>query len=419
MNPLSVQNLGKAYRTYSSEWKRFASWFGIITKPAAEHWVLRHINFEIKSGEAIGIIGQNGAGKSTLLKIITGTLQPTEGKIQISGRISAILELGMGFHPDLTGRQNAYHGMGLMGLSHNEICQAMPEVETFSEITEYFDQPVRTYSSGMQIRVAFAIATAFRPDILIIDEALSVGDAAFQRKCFRHIESYMNEGMSLLLVSHDIESIKKICSKAVYIKKGSQLGFGDAKEICNLYEKDLFGINKNLSKPDSIETITNSNSLLDPTLLPVNELSYGNGQAVIQEVWFENNSGDRVNIINTGVQFSLNYRVRFESLVRYPTFSFLIKTMEGISLYGTDTLSLEEDTGVYNHGDSVLISFKLKNNLSAGTYFVNCGIRDESGENAIFIHRRVDVAMFKVHQKVDMGQVGLVNLATSFSIQKD
>ena len=180
MSLLCVQDLGKAFRAYRSEWQRFARWFGIPAKPSEEHWVLRHVNFDIQPGEAIGIIGHNGAGKSTLLKMITGTLQATEGYMQVNGRIAAILELGMGFNHELTGRQNVFHAAGLMGFSVEQIQQTIPDIEAFAEIGEYFDEPVRTYSSGMQMRVAFSVATAFRPEILIIDEILAVGDISFQ-----------------------------------------------------------------------------------------------------------------------------------------------------------------------------------------------------------------------------------------------
>lgn len=415
MSLLSVQNLGKAFRTYRSEWQRFARWFGIPAKPSEEHWVLRRVNFDIQPGEAIGIIGQNGAGKSTLLKMITGTLQPTEGQVQVNGRIAAILELGMGFNPELTGRQNVFHAVGLMGFSAEQIKQATPDIEAFSEIGEYFDQPVRTYSSGMQMRVAFAVATFYRPEILIVDEALSVGDAAFQRKCFRRIETYMNDGMALLLVSHDIESIKKICTKALFLKDGFQQGYGEAKEICDKYEQHLFAPKGEIQEEVKQSVVEEDQSLVDPELLCVNDLSYGDGRAIIEDVWFENSTGHRVNVISTGSSFVLKYRVLFKSSVRYPVFAFLIKTMEGISLYGTDTISLGEQAEVYEAGDSIEVLFRLENHLAAGTYFINCGVRDEYGENSIFLHRRVDVAMFKVRQKTDVGQAGLVNLAAIFS----
>ena len=215
MSVLTAQNLGKAFRTYKSEFHRFGRWFGLPFKPAKENWVLRNISFEIPTGSAIGLIGENGAGKSTLLKMITRTLQPTEGSVTINGRIAAILELGMGFNPELTGRQNVRHTAGLMGFSPDQIDLAIPEIESFAEIGEYFDQAVRTYSSGMQVRVAFAIATAWRPEILIIDEALSVGDAYFQHKSFNRIREYQEKGTALLLVSHDRAAIQSLCHRAI------------------------------------------------------------------------------------------------------------------------------------------------------------------------------------------------------------
>ena len=187
---LEVNNIGKVFKNYGSEWHRVLSWFGFNFRAVEEHTILDHINFSISAGEAIGIVGQNGAGKSTLLKIITGTLRPSSGKVVIHGRISAILELGMGFHPDLTGRQNVYHAAGLMGFTHDQIDAVMDQIEEFVEIGDYFDQPVRTYSSGMQMRVAFGVATAYRPEILIVDEALSVGDAYFQHKSFDRIREF-------------------------------------------------------------------------------------------------------------------------------------------------------------------------------------------------------------------------------------
>jgi len=181
-NIIEVKNISKSFKDYSSEWSRVFSWFGLSTSAIEEHKVLKHIGFSIATGEAVGIVGQNGAGKSTLLKIITGTLKPSTGTVAIHGRISAILELGMGFHPDLTGRQNVYHSAGLMGFNYEKITSAIDDLENFAEIGEYFDQPVRTYSSGMQMRVAFGVATMYRPEILIVDEALSVGDTYFQHK---------------------------------------------------------------------------------------------------------------------------------------------------------------------------------------------------------------------------------------------
>ena len=224
---LEAKNIGKSYKSYSSELWRILSWFGIKHKAADETWTLQNINFSIAKGEAVGIIGQNGAGKSTLLKIITGTLKPSTGSVHVRGKIAAILELGMGFQPDLTGRQNAYHSAGLMGYSYEQVHSVIDEIEMFAEIGEYFDQPVRLYSSGMQVRVAFAVATAFRPEILIIDEALSVGDAYFQHKSFAKIKEYREAGTSLLFVSHDKGSILALCDRAILLEKGRVIKYGE------------------------------------------------------------------------------------------------------------------------------------------------------------------------------------------------
>ncbi len=232
---LEVSHVGKAYRDYGSEWRRILSWFGLPIRAHAEHWTLQDISFAIQPGDAVGIVGQNGAGKSTLLKIITGTLKPSTGSIIARGRIAAILELGMGFHPDLTGRQNAYHAAGLMGHSREQIDAVMRDIEAFAEIGEYFDQPVRTYSSGMQMRVAFSVASAIRPDILIIDEALSVGDAYFQHKCFRRIRAFKEQGTTLLFVSHDPAAVRTLCTRAILLDHGRLIRQGSPDDVLDYY----------------------------------------------------------------------------------------------------------------------------------------------------------------------------------------
>ena len=232
---LQVQNLGKSYRQWGSEWRRVASWFAPFIGPREEHWVLKDVSFSIGPGEAVGIVGQNGAGKSTLLKLITGTTCPTQGKVQLYGRVAAILELGMGFNPDLTGRENAYHSAGLMGYSQADIKQAMPDIEAFAEVGEYFNQPVRTYSSGMQMRVTFSVATAFRPDLLIVDEALSVGDSYFQHKSFDRIREFQSQGCSLLIVSHDRSAVQALCNRAILLEKGCMIKDGNPEEVMDFY----------------------------------------------------------------------------------------------------------------------------------------------------------------------------------------
>ncbi|MEA5097876.1 MAG: ABC transporter ATP-binding protein [Burkholderiaceae bacterium] len=216
---LRVNSIGKAYKRYPRRSGRIAEWLG-LGKRHELRWVLRDLSFEITAGEAVGIIGVNGAGKSTLLKIITGTTRPTTGTVEASGRISALLELGMGFHPDFTGRQNVTMAAQLHGIANDEIDRKMQEIEEFAEIGDYIDQPVRTYSSGMQVRLAFSVATAIRPDILIVDEALSVGDTYFQHKSFDRIRQFREQGTTLLFVSHDPGAIKTLCDRALLLDAG-------------------------------------------------------------------------------------------------------------------------------------------------------------------------------------------------------
>jgi len=232
---LRVNNLGKAYRHYGSEWCRVGSWFGVPVTPRDEHWVLRNVSFKVEPGEAVGVVGQNGAGKSTLLKLITGTLRPNEGNVEIYGRVAAILELGMGFNHEFSGRQNAYHALGLMGFSVTEISAAMPQIESFAEIGEYFDQPVRTYSNGMQMRVAFATATAYQPEFLIVDEVLSVGDSYFQHKSFDRIRQFKEMGTALLFVTHAMGDVRTLCDRAILLDKGHVLRDGLPDEVVDYY----------------------------------------------------------------------------------------------------------------------------------------------------------------------------------------
>jgi len=236
MGTITVNNLDKGYKQYPTRWSRLLEWLDPRGKVHHTlHWVLRGISFQVRPGEAVGIIGINGAGKSTLLKMIVGTTRPTSGSVHITGRVAALLELGMGFHPDFTGRQNVFMAGQLLGYSVEDITRLMPEIEAFAEIGEYIDQPVRVYSSGMQVRLAFSVATAIRPDVLIVDEALSVGDAYFQHKSFARIREYRNQGTTLLLVSHDKASIQSLCDRAILLNAGKLEMEGEPEAVMDYY----------------------------------------------------------------------------------------------------------------------------------------------------------------------------------------
>lgn len=399
MGTITVSNLSKAYKQYPTRWSRLAEWAIPFSKPRHSlHWVLQDINFIVNPGEAVGIIGINGAGKSTLLKMITGTTQPTTGKVHITGRVAALLELGMGFHPDFTGRQNAYMAGQLLGYSVEGITRLMPEIEAFAEIGDYIDQPVRVYSSGMQVRLAFAVATAKRPDILIVDEALAVGDAAFQRKCYQRIESFLTAGTTLLFVSHDIETVKKLCDRALFIKQGRLANFGKARPVCDDYEKYLFGDRDNRTKLNGDGKLVppQETSKFDPSLDVSCEMSYGNGQADIEACWLEDADGQRINVVVTGTPFRWCYRVKFNKNIERPIFAMMLKTLEGVALYGVDTLQLDMDIAPSRAGDTVDIQFSLANPLAPGVYYLNCGVRIHTPNGDEFLARRVDSAILRV-----------------------
>lgn len=240
MPVISVEHLGKAYKRYLSPWVRLRDWinFGGQVNQSI-FWVLRNLNFSLQKGQAVAIVGINGAGKSTLLKIIAGVIQPTEGVVKVSGRISSLLELGMGFHNDFTGRQNVLLSGQLMGLTEDQILSLLPEIEEFAAIGHFIDEPVRTYSSGMLVRLAFSLATAVRPEILIVDEALSVGDAAFQQKSFQRIEEFRKAGTTLLLVSHDQNTILSLCDEVILLEGGQISRMGDPKIVLDFYNSQL------------------------------------------------------------------------------------------------------------------------------------------------------------------------------------
>lgn len=234
MGSIRIDGISKSYKRYPKKWGRLAEWLS-LGKHHEEHWVLRDISLDIAPGERVGIIGTNGAGKSTLLKIVSGTTKPTEGAITVEGRLSALLELGIGFHPEFTGRENCYMSGQIMGMSTQQITELMPAISDFAEIGDYMDQPVRTYSTGMNVRLAFSVATARRPDILIVDEALSVGDAYFQHKSFSRIRQFTEQGTTLLFVSHSLSAVKTLCDRAILLDSGLMTKQGNPEDIVNYY----------------------------------------------------------------------------------------------------------------------------------------------------------------------------------------
>ncbi len=356
-NVLVVNNISKVFKEYSSESKRILSWFGLHFYPVKEHQILNQVSFSITPGEAVGIVGQNGAGKSTLLKIITGTLKPSSGEVHINGRISAILELGMGFHPDLTGRQNVYHSAGLMGYPKEKIDVVIEEIKDFTEIGDYFEQPVRTYSSGMQMRVAFGVATAYRPEILIIDEALSVGDAYFQHKSFERIRTFQKEGTTLLLVSHDRGAIQAICDRAVLLEKGSIVKDGNPEEVMDFYnaliaEKENSTIEQKVKADGNVETIS------------------GSGEVTIEEISLYNRQKQKVEYLSVGETVTLKIKVNIYKSVEQLVVGYAIKDRLGQTIFGTNTYHHRKIVKKAQKGDVIEFSFFFHAHLGVGSYSI-------------------------------------------------
>jgi len=403
MSLLSVQNVGKAFRTYKSEWHRFANWFGLKIKPAEEHWVLRHINFEIHAGEAIGIIGQNGAGKSTLLKMITGTLQPSEGTIHVNGRIAAILELGMGFDVELTGRQNVFHAAGLMGFSSEETQQAIQNIESFADIGEYFDEPVRVYSTGMQVRVAFSVATMIRPEILIIDEALAVGDISFQQKCYKKIREFKEQGTALIFVTHDLGVLYSLCDQAIYLRDNTLFSKGSVKEVAMTYEHDMKSVK--VFPETGFGGVSSSSGLLDKAN------QYLNVQ--LEAFLTRGNDGDSVCSFAEGGVIGVNIFCVVEA-IQEPHLGFQIRDNKNNIIYETNTYCLGKDvTSYYNDKGALSLSIFLKNNLCKGRYTISFGLASKGYGDGTFeeiILDQVSEISFSVFRDSEKKWSGFTNM---------
>jgi homopolymeric O-antigen transport system ATP-binding protein len=362
-----VENVGKAYVKYRSELQRFARWFGISVTPLAEQWAVRHVSFRVGRGESVGIIGQNGAGKSTILKMVTGTTRPTEGTITVDGRVSA-LELGLGMNPELTGRENVVHSAGLMGMSQNRIHELLPAIENFAEIGKYFDQPMRTYSSGMGMRVAFSVATAIRPEILIVDEALAVGDTYFVHKCFQRIRQFREAGTTLLIVSHDPTAIQTLCDRAILMEAGRMVLDGDPQEVFDYYnaliaDKENTTIRTTRSAEGRVATES------------------GSGEAVIEQLELLDAKGQPVEYVGVGQTVTLRARVRVKSHLNRLVYGYMIRDRLGQPVFGTNTHHTDQASADLNSGDQVEFAAEFPMNLGPGSYSVSVALT--SGETHV------------------------------------
>ena len=358
MGTITVSNLGKAYKQYPTRWSRLAEWVTPGHRPRhALKWVLQDINFTVKPGQAVGIIGINGAGKSTLLKMITGTTQPTTGGVHITGRVAALLELGMGFHPDFTGRQNAFMAGQLLGYSVEDIARLMSEIEAFAEIGDYIDQPVRIYSSGMQMRLAFSVATAHRPDVLIVDEALSVGDAYFQHKSFDRIREFRKQGTTLLIVSHDKQAIQSICDRAILLNAGKLAMEGEPEAVMDYYNAMLADhqnqtVTQDILEDGGFQTIS------------------GDGSAQIVDIALLDEFGQIIEVSGVGKTVTLQVKVVANKSLPVLILGYQIKDRLGLPMFGTNTFLKKKPILDVRPGIQYLFRFTFSMNLGPGSYSV-------------------------------------------------
>jgi lipopolysaccharide transport system ATP-binding protein len=355
---ISVNHLSKRYASYASNLERFATWFGAPFAPTEEFWPVKDVSFSLEAGKALAIIGQNGAGKSTLLKLITGTVRPTEGFVQLGGRIGAILELGLGFNPEFTGRQNVMLAGGLMGLSSRRIVELIPEIESFAEIGEFFDQPFRIYSSGMQARLAFSLITAERPDVLIVDEVLSVGDAYFQHKSFERIRSFKEQGAAIILVTHSLGDVVALCDRAILLDKGTIVRDGLPDEIVDLYNARI------AAKENAQLTVEQRRT--------TEGWSYtrsGNFQVTVQSLeLLDAGTGNPVKTATVGQELILKLTAHAQTAISPLIFGLMLRDRTGHLIWGTNTWHTRQAIHDVKADETIVCELAFKCALGQGSY---------------------------------------------------
>ena len=406
MGSVTVSRLGKAFKQYPSRWARLQEW--LMPGHAKRHalkWALQDINFTVQSGEAVGIIGLNGAGKSTLLKLITGTLLPTTGNVSMQGRVSALLELGIGFHPDFTGRENVIIAGQLLGYEAAELAAQMSAIEAFSEIAGYLDQPVRVYSSGMQMRLAFSVATAFRPDVLIVDEALSVGDAYFQHKSFQRIRDFQKQGTTLLLVSHDKQAIQSICNRALLLGSGRVLMEGAPEAVMDYYNAMLAD---HQSQALSQETHSSGK---------VRTIS-GTGEASIEQVAIRDDLGDALHTVFVGQRVTIDVVVAVHEDIDSLVLGYGIKDRLGQLMFGTNTYHTDQVISNLKRGQRYQYRIGFMVSLGVGTYSVNTALVRNSSHIEKNYHWIDGALMFEVINKDKASFLGSSWNDVVFGIQR-
>lgn len=449
---IRVHNVSKCYQIYDAPRDRLKQFVAprlqrLLGKTPKhyfrEFWALKDVSFEIKKGQTAGIIGRNGSGKSTLLQIICGTLSPTNGLIETNGRIAALLELGSGFNPEFTGRENVYMNAAVLGLTKEEIEARYSDIEAFADIGDFIDQPVKSYSSGMVVRLAFAVAINVAPDILVVDEALSVGDELFQRKCFSRIEALKKRGATILFVSHAGATVVELCDRAILVDKGEMLISGVPKTIVAKYQKLLYAPESKREqirheiKASSIPTLpplprisnhrgdksapaesSSSEEFFDPHLKPQSMISYEPRGAIIRSPEILSLSGNPLNCLKCGNIYCFKYEVHFTQGVSNVRFGMLIKTVSGVELGGGVSAATFEESLAYAEANSVYqVEFRFHCFLNPGTYYLNAGVVGIHASEETYLHRLLDIIVFRVLPDVGNLATGIVDFGCQSDIE--
>lgn len=434
---IRVSHVTKMYKLFARNRDRIIDAFGLSKKKHyREHYALKDLSFDVRRGETVGIIGTNGAGKSTILKIITGVLQPTSGEIKIDGRISALLELGAGFNMEYTGIENIYLSGTMMGFTREETEAKIQDILAFADIGDFVYQPVKTYSSGMFVRLAFAVAINIDPEILIVDEALSVGDAFFQSKCYRKFDEFRREGKTVLFVSHDLSSIARYCDRVILLDHGRKVREGNPKDIIDLYKRILVnqvdveavirGETDDAGRPLGAETEhhTESNILAkhegtlwrDSYEINPKVNAYGNGDAEIIDFAIVDADGNLNSTIVKGTEFEIRSKVRFINEVEDPIFTYTIKNIQGVAITGTNTMYEKKSIGTAEPGDVFVCTFRQKMNLQGGNYLLSISCTGYNGTEFTVYNRLYDVVKLSVLS--DRDTVGFYDMFSDVSIEK-
>ena len=449
---IEVKDLTKSYKLYEKPMDRLKDSLGLAGKKKfKEHLALNHVNLTVRKGETVGIIGTNGSGKSTILKIITGVLTPTSGEVNVDGHISALLELGAGFNMEYNGIDNIYLNGMMIGFSEDEITQRLDSILEFADIGDYVYQPVKTYSSGMFVRLAFAVAINIDPEILIVDEALSVGDVFFQAKCYHKFEEFKNQGKTILFVSHDLSSISKYCDRAVLLNQGVLLGEGTPKEMIDIYKQVLVGQyplpgsdvknllddedirnaaatateqaaekvskgkDKKYKKDKKAKEKAEEGKSEESTVQNPETLEYGDGAATIENFYVMDSKGLRSNSIIKGTDFTVHMRVRFLRDVSAPIFAFTFKNIMGIEITGTNSMVEKAFLDPVKAGDVKDISFTQNMTLQGGEYLISFGVTGFERDTFTVYHRLYDALNITVVS--DKNTVGYYDMNSTCKVE--